>query len=33
MIILILVTAIFAVAGFWASCVLGAQEDERTGMK
>lgn len=33
MIFLVLGAAAFAVAGFWASCVLGAQEDERSGMK
>ena len=31
MIFLVVVTAAFVVAGFWASCVLGAQEDERSG--
>ncbi len=33
MIWLVLGAAAFAVAGFWASCVLGAEEDERQGWK
>jgi hypothetical protein len=33
MIYILLGAAAFAVGGFWCACVLGAQEDERTGWK